>query len=65
MLFDAIADTYEMRGRMKTKITETTSRLRARTRQGFDALGEMFDKLQLRKLGLARAAKMRKKSPKK
>jgi len=62
MLFDAIADTYELRGRMKTKITETTSRLRARSLKGFNALGELFDRLELGKIGMLQAAKRRKKA---
>ncbi|MCX6645746.1 MAG: polysaccharide pyruvyl transferase CsaB, partial [bacterium] len=40
MLFDAIADTYEQRGRIKTRITDTSKRLRDRAQSGFDALGE-------------------------
>jgi polysaccharide pyruvyl transferase CsaB len=61
VLFDAIADAYEQRGRLKTKITETTNRLRNRAKEGFNALGEFLDEIELRRIGLARAAKMRRK----
>jgi polysaccharide pyruvyl transferase CsaB len=54
MLFDAIADTYEQRGRIKTRITETAKRLRERAQSGFDALGEFLDSLELRKIGMAK-----------
>lgn len=50
MLFDAIADAYEQKGRMRTRITETTKRLRERAKDGFDALGEFLDSLELKKL---------------
>jgi polysaccharide pyruvyl transferase CsaB len=54
MLFDAIADTYEQRGRIKTRITDTSKRLRDRAQSGFDALGEFLDSLELRKIKLAK-----------
>ncbi len=60
ILFDAIAEAYENRGRIKTKITETTKRLRERSQSGFDALGEYLDGLQLKRIALARASKHRK-----
>lgn len=59
MLFDAIADTYEVRGRIKTRITETTGRLRERTMVGFNALGEFLDSLELKKVVMLRAKKRR------
>jgi len=57
VLFDAIMDTWEDRGRLKTKITEGTSRLRARTKDGFDALSELFEKLELRRVAVKRKVK--------
>ena len=54
MLFDAIADTLEQKGRMRTRITETVKRMRDRAKGGFDALGEFLDGLELRKLGRVR-----------
>ncbi len=59
ILVDAIQDTWDIRGRIKTKITQGTGRLRRRTEEGFEALGEFFDKIELKKLGMARVARMR------
>jgi len=56
MLFDAVVDTYEARGRIRTRITQTASRLRERAKEGFKALGEFLDSLELRRIALARAA---------
>lgn len=61
MLFDAIADALEQKGKMRTRITETTTRLRQRARDGFNALGEFLDSLELRKIGLARLQRHKRK----
>ncbi len=65
ILFDAIADTYETRGRVKTRITETASRLRARAKEGFDALGEFLDSLELKRIKIKQTVKSRRKAPEK
>jgi len=57
VLFDAIMDAWEGRGRLKTKITEGVTRLRARTKDGFDALSELFEKLELRRLAVKKKAR--------
>jgi polysaccharide pyruvyl transferase CsaB len=56
-LFDAVVDTYEARGRIRTKITQTASRLRERAKEGFKSLGEFLDSLELRRIAVARAAR--------
>jgi polysaccharide pyruvyl transferase CsaB len=60
-LVEAIEDAWEFRGRIKTRVTQGMARLRQRTMDGYNALGEYFDRLELRKLGLARTAKKRSK----
>ncbi len=60
-LVDAIEDAYEFRGRIKTKVTQGTSRLRKRTREGFEIMGEYLDSLRLKRLGLSKMARLSKK----
>ncbi len=59
-LFDAIMDTWENRGKMKIRITDSVGRIRGRSKEGFDALGEYIESIGLRQLGIKRGASRRK-----
>jgi polysaccharide pyruvyl transferase WcaK-like protein len=56
-LVETIEETWETRGRIKAKLTQGMVRLEQRTRDGFNALGEFLDSLELRRIGLARKVK--------
>ncbi|MFH1677068.1 MAG: polysaccharide pyruvyl transferase CsaB [bacterium] len=46
-LSEAIEETFENKNRIKAKISQTATRLRGRTTDGFRALDEFFDSLEL------------------
>ncbi|HDS31201.1 MAG TPA: hypothetical protein ENN67_09175, partial [Firmicutes bacterium] len=58
-LVEAIEDAWEFRGRIKTRITEGMTKLAKRASDGFEGLGEYFDRLNLWKLGMLREMKDR------
>jgi polysaccharide pyruvyl transferase WcaK-like protein len=57
VLVEKIEDMWELRGRMRTKVTDTMKRLRGRATDGFRALGDFVDSLQLKRLRAASKVK--------
>ena len=50
-LVETIEETWETRGRIKAKITQGMVRLEQRAKDGFEALGQFLDSLELKRIG--------------